>query len=64
LSNIFKSGELTEKSVSSILEHTARDDKKYKTQYYYLYAIISVGCRVNSKSATRFRVWATQTLPQ
>src|SRR5215204_3248808 len=62
LSNIFKSGELIEKSVSSILEHTARDGKKYKTQYYNLDAIISVGYRVNSKSATRFRVWATQTL--
>lgn len=62
LSNIFKSEELTEESVSSILEHTARDGKKYKTQYYNLDAIISVGYRVNSKSATRFRVWATQTL--
>ncbi len=62
LSNIFKSGELTQKSVSSILEHTAGDGKKYRTQYYNLDAIISVGYRVNSKSATRFRVWATQTL--
>jgi death-on-curing family protein len=62
LSNIFKSGELNEKSVSSILEHTAKDGKIYKTQFYNLDAIISVGYRVNSKSATRFRIWATQTL--
>jgi death-on-curing family protein len=62
LSNIFNSGELTEKSVSSILEHTAKDGKTYKTQFYNLDAIISVGYKVNSKSATRFRIWATQTL--
>jgi death-on-curing family protein len=62
LSNIFKSGELSEKSVSSILEHTAKDGKKYKIQFYNLDAIISVGYRVNSKSATRFRIWATKTL--
>jgi len=62
LSNIFRSGELSEKSVSSILEHTARDGKKYKTQFYNLDAIISVGYRVNSQKATRFRVWATTVL--
>ena len=62
LSNIFKSGELAEKSASSILEHTAKDGKTYKTQFYNLDAIISVGYRVNSKNATRFRIWATKTL--
>ncbi len=62
LANIFRSGELTEKSVSSILEHTAKDGKTYKTQFYNLDAIISVGYRVNSKNATRFRIWATQIL--
>ena len=35
-------------SVSSILEHTAADGKTYKTQFYNLDAIISVGYRVNS----------------
>ena len=38
--NIFESGELEEKAVCSILEHTAADGKKYKTQYYNLDAII------------------------
>ena len=47
LSNIFKSGELDQHSVSSILEHTAADGKTYKTQFYNLDAIISVGYRVN-----------------
>ena len=43
LGNIFKSGELNQNSVSSILEHTASDGKVYKTQFYNLDAIISVG---------------------
>ena len=62
LKNIFGSGELIEESVSSILEHTAEDGKKYKTKFYNLDAIISVGYRVNSTKATRFRIWATERL--
>ena len=62
VNNIFKDGELKEKSVSSILEHTARDGKTYKTKFYALDTIISVGYRVNSKKATDFRVWATHKL--
>ncbi|MCF6179590.1 MAG: virulence RhuM family protein [Geopsychrobacter sp.] len=64
LKNIFESGELVENSVSSILEHTARDDKKYKTRFYNLDTIISVGYRVNSKQATLFRIWATEHLKE
>ena len=62
LNNIFNSKELNKKSVSSILEHTAKDGKKYKTQFYNLDAIISVGYRVNSQRATQFRIWATKIL--
>ena len=62
LGNIFKSGELNQNSVSSILEHTASDGKVYKTQFYNLDAIISVGYRVNSINATAFRKWATGVL--
>jgi hypothetical protein len=62
LKNIFESGELEENSVSSILEHTASDGKNYKTKFYNLDAIISVGYRVNSRQATQFRIWATKTL--
>lgn len=62
LRNIFNSGELDQNSVSSILEHTAADDKTYKTQFYNLDAIISVGYRVNSINATAFRRWATRVL--
>lgn len=64
LLNIFESGELQENSVSSILEHTAEDGKKYDTKFYNLDAIISVGYRVNSTKATQFRIWATQTLKE
>lgn len=64
LKNIFGSGELDENSVSSILEHTAEDEKSYKTKFYNLDTIISVGYRVNSKKATQFRIWATKTLKE
>ncbi len=62
LKNIFASEELVERSVCSILEHTAGDGKTYSAQYYNLDAIIAVGYRVNSYQATQFRIWATQTL--
>jgi len=64
LSNIFSENELDENSVVSILEITAADNKKYKTQFYNLDAIISVGYRVNSVQATQFRIWATKTLKE
>ena len=59
LRNIFKSGELEEKSNVQNL-HIAGSDKSVK--FYNLDAIISVGYRVNSKRATQFRIWATKTL--
>ena len=64
LKNIFDSSELQEDSVSSILEHTASDGKKYKTKFYNLNVIIAIGYRVNSYQATQFRIWATKTLKE
>lgn len=64
LKNIFKSNELERDSVISILETTADDGKTYQTQYYNLDAVISVGYRVNSAQATRFRIWATQLIKE
>lgn len=64
LINIFKAEELNENSVSSILEHTASDGKKYNTKFYNLDAIISVGYRINSNQATQFRIWATKVLKE
>lgn len=62
LKNIFETNELVENSVCAIFAHTAEDGKTYKTNFYNLDAIIAVGYRVNSKQATQFRIWATQTL--
>lgn len=62
LKEIFKSGELSERSVIRNYRITANDGKQYLTQFYNLDAIISVGYRVNSVRATQFRQWATQIL--
>ena len=65
LNNIYKSGELEEKSTCSILERMGNDGKqRYQTKYYNLDAILSVGYRVNSANATQFRRWATQVLKE
>jgi hypothetical protein len=64
LKNIFNSGELTPDAVTEEFSATANDGKKYKTKFYNLDAIIAVGYRVNSKQATQFRIWATQTLKE
>ncbi|MFH1253132.1 MAG: virulence RhuM family protein [Candidatus Uhrbacteria bacterium] len=64
LKNIFESKELDENSVSSILEHTASDRKIYKTKFYNLDVILSIGYRVNSSQATQFRIWATERLKE
>ena len=64
LTHIFECKELEEPSVISILETTASDGKSYKTRFYHLDAVISVGYRVNSTKATQFRIWATQTLKE
>lgn len=62
LRNIFKTSELSHDSVSSKMELTAADGKGYQTRVYNLDAIIAVGYRVNSKKATKFRIWANTVL--
>ena len=64
LKEIFKSQELQEKSVIRKIRITANDGKNYNTNFYSLDAIIAVGYRVNSKEATDFRIWATNTLKE
>jgi prophage maintenance system killer protein/prophage antirepressor-like protein len=65
LSNIYKTEELNEDSTCSILEHMGNDaTQRYKTKYYNLDAIISVGYRVNSQNATKFRIWANKVLKE
>jgi len=65
LRNIFESGELVEKSTVSkmeIVQSEGERNVKRSMDFYNLDAIIAVGYRVNSKQATRFRIWATNTL--
>ena len=64
LKEVFKSGELIEESVIRKIRITANDGKNYNTNFYSLDAIIAVGYRVNSKEATDFRIWATNTLKE
>ena len=64
LKNIFESGELEKNSVTEKISATAADGKNYLTQFYNLDAIISVGYRVNSQKATKFRIWATNVLKE
>ena len=62
INNIFKEGELLEESVRKESLLTAADGKKYRTKFYNLDVIISVGYRVKSKIGTRFRQWALTVL--
>ena len=62
--NCFKEGELDRKSVVKDFLTTASDGKKYKTKYYNLDVIISVGYRVKSKRGIEFRQWASKILKQ
>ena len=64
IKNIYRDNELNKNEVCSFFEHTASDGKKYKTQYYNLDMIISVGYRVNSKQGIIFRKWATGVLKE
>jgi prophage maintenance system killer protein len=60
--NIFFEGELSENAVVRKFRTTAADGKSYKTNFYNLDVIISVGYRVKSPQGTRFRIWATSVL--
>lgn len=62
LKSIFAEGELVQHSVVKDSFTTAADGKNYATRFYNLDAIISVGYRVKSAVATRFRIWATRLL--
>ncbi len=67
LKNIYQTAELEKGSTVSILETVQKEGKRNitrKIEHYNLDAILSVGYRVNSKQATRFRIWATKTLKQ
>lgn len=64
IKNIFKDDELDRDSVVAFFATTASDGKTYQVEHFNLDMILSVGYRVNSKTATKFRQWATKTLRQ
>ena len=67
LNNIYQEGELNQDATVSILEIVQKEGKrnvKRQTTFYNLDAIISVGYRVNSSRATKFRIWATNVLKE
>ena len=62
--NIFKEKELDRDSVVKESFTTASDGKSYRTKYYNLDVIISVGYRVKSKNGVIFRQWANKILKE
>lgn len=62
IKHIFEEGELEWDSVVRKFRTTAADGKKYETEHYNLEMIISLGYRVKSKIAVKFRIWATARL--
>ena len=67
LSNIYADGELLKDSTISKMEIVQQEGTRHvkrEQNFYNLDAIISVGYRVNSRKATRFRIWATSILKE
>ena len=62
IKNIFDEGELDKNSVVRKFRTTASDGKNYEVNYYNLDMIISLGYRIKSNIATKFRIWATDRL--
>ncbi len=63
INNIYKDDELSENSTCAKIAHMGNDGKQsYNTKYYNLDMIISIGFRVNSKKAIKFRTWANKII--
>ena len=63
INNIYKDEELAEKSTCAKIAHVGNNGKQaYNTKYYNLDMIISIGFRVNSKKAIKFRTWANKII--
>ena len=63
INNIYEDEELEERSTCSKMEHMGNNGKQvYNTKYYNLDMIISIGFRVNSKKAIKFRTWANKII--
>lgn len=64
IKNIFEENELNESSVVKKNLTTALDGKNYRTKFYNLDVIISVGYRVKSIRGTQFRIWANKLIKE
>ncbi len=65
INNIYKDEELDENSTCAKIAHMGNDGKQtYNTKYYNLDMIISIGFRVNSKKAIKFRTWANKIIKE
>jgi hypothetical protein len=64
IKNIIEEGELDRDSVVRKFRTTASDGKNYNIYHYNLDMIISLGYRIKSSIATRFRIWATERLKE
>lgn len=65
INNIYKEQELKEESTSAKIAHMGNNGKQtYNTNYYNLDMIISIGFRVNSKTAIKFRTWANKLIKE
>ena len=65
INNIYKDEELDENSTCAKIAHMGNDGKQtYNTKYYNLDMIISIGFRVNSKKAIKFRTWANKVIKE
>lgn len=67
LKNIYSEEELDINSTTekfSIVQKEGKRNVKRTLEFYNLDAIIAVGYRVNSKKATKFRIWATRILKE
>lgn len=64
IKHIFAEGELSKNSVVRKFRTTATDGKSYETYFYNLDMIISLGYRIKSLTATKFRIWATERLKE
>lgn len=66
IKNILQDGELDNSTISKMetVQKEGQREVKRVVEFYNLDMIISLGYRVNSKQAARFRVWATKVLKQ
>ena len=67
LNNIYEDGELEKKSTISKMEIVRKEGNRNvnrELEFYNLDAIIAVGYRVNSKKATKFRIWSTKIIKE